>query len=183
MRIFFKISHWLIGLLLVVSTAFQLLAMFSVIAKSDLLTTMPWLVPVWAAMLVLLIAAFVLLVKKGDTMPWPPIILAGALVAAVAAFVIAITLRDAFPDHLDINGETQGLTNWRMMYRHMSSALGGALTAIIAGVRWALCRLEARLAADAAADRVTSTIGLDAYAGDENATAPRRKKRSLRKKQ
>ncbi len=185
MRIVFKIVHIIIGILLVISTAFQLLAMLGGVvfnANNDLAALMPWLVPVWCGMLVLLIAAFVLLLKLGARYPWQPIILIGALAAAVAAFIVAITLRDTLPDHLNVSGETQGLTTWRMLYRHLSSSLVGVLIAVEAGIKWILCLRERKKAQAAANDPAASTIGLDSFAGDESAyTKPKKLKRSLRR--
>lgn len=185
MHTVFKVNHIIIGILLTISTAFQLLAMLGGVvfnANNDLAASTPWLVPVWCGMLVLLIAAFVLLLKLGARYPWQPIILVVALVAAVAAFVVAITLRDALPDHLIVSGETQGLTTWRLLYRHLSSSLVGVLIAIEAGVKWILCLRERKKAQAAMNDPVTSTIGLDSFAGDDSAYAkPKKLKRSLRR--
>ena len=185
MRIVFKIVHILVGALLILSTAFQLLAMFGGVlfnTNNNLLTTIPWLVPVWSGMLALLIAAFVLVVKKGAHYPWQPIILAGALVGALTALVVAFTLRDALPDHLNVTGATQGLTSWKLLYRHVSSSLVGVLIAIEAGVQWILYYRARRKAAAAAADPEQSTIGLDFFGGDEAAAKPKKRKRSLRHK-
>ena len=185
MRIVLKITHIVGGILLTVSTAFQLLALFGGVLLNqynDFTAKMPWLVPVWCGMLALLIAAFVLMLKLGNKHPWPPIIFAAALVGAVAAFTVAITLRDALPDHIMVDGETQGLTTWRLLYRHMSSVLVGVLIAIEAGVRWILCHLARKNAAENASETVTSTIGLDSFAGDDSAyTKPKKLKRSLRR--
>ncbi len=184
MRVFYKIAHWLIGLLLAISTMFQLLAMVGgVLAndKNNFTETIPWLIPVWSGMLALLIAVFVLLVIKRHRYPWPPILLVGAVVGAVAAFVVAVTLRDALPDSLSITGETQGLTTWRLLYRHMSSVLVGGLMALLAGARWLFCHIERR---NAAYDMNVSesTIGLESYAGDEESPAPKPRKYRRRKK-
>lgn len=184
MRIVLKICHIVIGTLLVLSTAFQLLAMFGGVLFNkwnNLATTMPWLVPLWGIMLALLIAAYVLLVKKGDRYPWQPILIAAALVGAIAALVVAITLRDALPEHLDVTGNTQGLTPWRLLYRHMSSVLVGVLIAIEAGVRWILHHRAQRRAQDDAADPAASTIGLDNFAGDDTYAKPKRLKRSQKR--
>ena len=136
MRIVFKLNHFVIGVLLVISTVFQLLAMLGGVLlneHNDFAEKMPWLVPVWCVMLALLIAAYVLLLKFGERYPWQPILLAASLVAAFAAFVVALALRDALPDHLNVSGATQGLTTWKLLYRHRSSSLVGVLIAIEAG--------------------------------------------------
>ena len=182
MRIAFKITHIIIGVLLVLSTAFQLLAMCSGVLLNeynDLAARIPWLVPIWAVALVLLIAAYVLLVKRGEHFPWQPIIIGGALVGAVLAFVSAITLRDALPDHLIISGETQGLTTWRLLYRHMSSVLTGALIALTATVRWILHHIA--VLNTSTDNTAQSTIGLDTFAGDAVPKKQKKLKRSLRR--
>ncbi len=184
MRIALKITHILVGALLVVSTAFQLLAMLGGVvfnANNNLSTEFPWLVPVWCGMLALLIAAFVLVIKKGEQRPWQPIILVGALIGAIAALAVAFTLRDAFPDSLNVNGETQGLTTWKLLYRHVSSALIGVIIAVEATVQWILSARARRKAEADAANSDQSTIGLDFFAGDASAAMPKKLKRSLRR--
>ncbi len=182
----FKTNHIVTGFLLVMSTAFQLLALLGGVLLNEhnnFAAKMPWLVPVWGGMLPLLIAAFVLLLKLGDKHPWPPIILVGALIGAVAALIVALALRDALPQHISVAGETQGLTTWRLLYRHISSVLVGVLIAAEAGIKWGLCRRERRKAQAAISDPATSTIGLDSFAGDDSAYAkPKKLKRSLKYK-
>ncbi len=182
----FKVNHIITGFLLTISTLFQLLALLGGVLLNEhnnFAAKMPWLVPVWGGMLVLLIAVFVLLLKLSERHPWPPIILIGALVGAVAALIVALALRDALPHHINVAGEAQGLTTWRLLYRHISSVLVGVLIAAEAGVKWGLCRRERRLAEAAAADPAESTIGLDTFGGDDSAYAkPKKLKRSLRYK-
>ncbi len=182
MNAIFKTFHWVTGLLLVISTALQLLALLGGVVLNEhnnFATQIPWLVPVWAAMLLWLIVAFVLEVKLGGKMPWPPILLVAGIVGAIAALAVAVTLRDALPDALNVAGETQGLTTWRLIYRHMGSVAVGALLAVTAIIRWIVCRIQRRQTAwDTEA---ASTLGLDTFA-DEDTPAPKRKKRSLRRK-
>lgn len=184
MRILFRVLNIVTGVLLVLSTAFQLLAMFSGVLfnqYNDLAEQLPWLVPVWCVTLALLIAAYVLVVKRGAKYPWPPILMIGALVGAVAAFVVAITLRDALPDQVIVSGEIQGLTTWRLLYRHMSSVLVGLLVALTAVLHWIVYRVERRKA-QAAFDPTASTIGLDSFGGDNSTyQKPKKLKRSLRR--
>jgi uncharacterized membrane protein len=130
-------------------------------------------------MLILLIVAYVLVMKLGERHPWPPILLVAALIGAVAAFIVAITLRDALPDHLNVSGETQGLTTWRLLYRHLSSSLVGVLIAVEAGIQWFLCRRARKKAQAAANDPAASTIGLDSFAGDK--VTPNKLKRRLKR--
>ncbi len=179
-----KLNHIITGVLLVISTAFQLLALLAGVllnTNSDLMTKTPWLASVWGVMLVLLIAVYVLTVTLGDKYPWPPIILVGALVGTLMALMVAFALRNAFPDHLNATGATQGLTTWKLLYRHVSSALVGLLLAIEAGIQWFRFARERRKAVAEAIDSAESTIGLDFFAGDETAAKPKKLKRSLRR--
>lgn len=186
MRAAFKVNHIVTGFLLTISTAFQLLALLGGVLlneNNNFAAKMPWLVLVWSGMLALLIAAYVLLLKLGERHPWPSIILVGALVGAVAALIVALALRDALPHHISVSGETQGLTTWRLLYRHISSSLVGVLIAAEAGIKWGLDRRERRRAEAAAADPAASTIGLDSFAGDDSAyVKPKKLKRSLKYK-
>lgn len=181
-----KINHVLAGILLVISTAFQSLALLGGVLlnkNNSFVEDTPWLVPVWGGMLVLLIVAYVLLLKLGERFPWQPILFFAALVGAFAAFVVVTTLRDALPDRLNVTGSTQGLTTWKLLYRHVSSVLVGVLIAVEAVIKWIVDRREHKKAMDTANDPAASTIGLDSFAGNDNAyQKPKKLKRSLRKK-
>ena len=184
MRILFRVLNIVTGVLLVLSTTFQLLAMLGGVLLNEhnnLTDQLPWLVPTWCATLVLLIVAFILVVKRGKDYRWQMWLLIGGLVGAVATFVVAITLRDALPEQLIVSGEVQGLTTWKLLYRHMSSVLVGLLIALIAGLQRAISRAEGRRAASTF-DPTASTIGLDSFGGDDSAyQKPKRLKRSLRR--
>ena len=187
MRIVLKLNHVICCILLVISTFFQTLALLGGVLLNEhnnFATKMPWLVPVWAVMLVLLIAVYVLTVKLGDKHPWPPIIFAGALVSAFAALMVVFALRDALPGHLNATGATQGLTTWKLLYRHASSVLVGVLVAIEAAVQWIYCHRARKKAEAAIVDPAASTIGLDGFAGDDGTAyaKPKKLKRSLRYK-
>ncbi len=181
----FKVNHFLAGVLLAISTVFQTLALLGGVLlneHNDFAEKTPWLTPVWAGMLVLLLVAYVLLLKLGERYPWQPILFFSALVGAIAALAVAFTLRDALPSHLNVTGATQGLTTWRLLYRHVSSAIVGVLIAAEALIQWIRNRSAHKKALEAANDTVSSTIGLDSFAGDDNAYAkPKKLKRSLRR--
>ncbi len=181
MRAIFKTLHWVTGLLLAVSTFFQAFALLGGVVFNEynnFLTAIPWLVPVWAGMLIWLIVAFILEVKCGDKFPWPPILLAVSVIGTVAAFIVALTLRDALPDALNTAGEVQGITTWRLIYRHMTSVAVGALLAVCATLHWIVYGIQRRREAWDRANSPESTIGLDTYADE----IPRRTKRRMRKK-
>ena len=135
------------------------------------------------AMLLLLIVVYILTVKRGDSYVLQPFLIGGALVGAVAAFIVAIILRDALPDQVIVSGEIQGLTTWRLLYRHMSSVLVGLLTMLTVILHRMECRAERRKT-QAAFDPTASTIGLDSFGGDNSTyQKPKKLKRSLRHKQ
>lgn len=184
MQTVFKINHFLAGILLVISTVFQTLALLGGVLLNEhnnFAEKTPWLTPVWAGMLVLLIVAYVLLLKLSERYPWQPILFFTALVGTIAALAVAFTLRDALPGHLNVTGETQGLTTWRLLYRHISSALVGVLIAAEALIQWIRNRRAHKKALEAANDTVSSTIGLENFAGDAVYAKPKKLKRSLRR--
>ena len=185
MRIIFRTLNLLTGLLLVISTAFQLLAMFKGVIFNELNTfteDMPWLVPVWSAALVVLVIAYVLLLARGKNFPWQIVVIVCALIGAVAAFAVALALRDALPDYTNVNGELVGLTTWRMVYRHLSSSVAGLLMILTASLRLAVYRTEKRKALNIF-DPTESTIGLDGFGGDGSKYRSKKAKRSVRRKQ
>lgn len=186
MRIIQKLNHVICCILLVISTLFQILALLGGVLfneHNNFAAKMPWLVPVWAGMLVLLIAVYVLLVTLGDRRPWPTIIFVGALVSAFAALMVVFALRDALPGQLNATGETQGMTTWKLLYRHASSVAVGILVAIEAAVQWVRCRREHKKAEATITDPASSTIGLDGFAGDDGIAyaKPKKLKRSLKR--
>ncbi len=186
---FFKVFRWITGLLLAMSTAFQCLALIGGVMFNEynsFFASQPWLMATWIGMLVLLIVVYVMELTISNRFPWPPVMVFAAIIGAVAAFFVATTLRDLLPEHLNMAGRTQGLTTWRMIYRHMSSALVGVLLAFTSAVRWFIISRQRRIAAWDAAYRTQigaingipadeSTLGLDSYADEGN--KPSRKKR------
>ena len=79
--------------------------------------------------------------SSGDLAPLSCIAL--GLIGAALALVVALTLRDAFPvqagSNVSIHNE-QGLPDWKLIYRHLSSVFAGVLTAIAAGLNHTACR-------------------------------------------
>ncbi len=180
------------GILLVISTAFQLLALLGgVLPNQEITAKYPWLVTGWVIALSLLVIAFVLdriLKEKGK---WPLLPLILSLLGAFLALLTALTLKDAFPTQMGSDNKTIGLTVWRLCYRHLSSVLVGVLTAITAWIHIAENRArrirreneDYRSIYDLSGEPLfkdNSTLGLDYYA-DDDGTAPKpKRKRSLR---
>lgn len=195
MRTSSKILVWLSWIALIPATLFQTGALISVLLKSaDMTREQPWLIPAWVAVLVLPPAALVVFTCLKEKKRWPVIGAVTALVAAVLALLVLLALREAFPPQTGANG-TQGLTAWRLCYRHGLSILAPLLTAVAAGLQEAENRAQRRRREleedDSALDlsgkplfRDESTLGLAHYGGDEpeEAPAPRKLKRSLRHK-
>lgn len=187
-----KIIYVFNGILLFLSTCFQVLAMIGCLFVPDatLAGKLPWLSTGWFAALGLLLVSYVLcgLLKEKGKLPLIPLVL--ALLGAFLALLVALTLKNEFPALVGVSG-TQGLTVWRLCYRHLSSVLVGLLTALCAYLNIRENR-EQRIREENAAYRSiydlsgdplfkdNSTIGLDTFANeDESAPAPKRK-RSLR---
>ena len=195
MRTSSKILVWLAWLALVPATLFQGGALISVLLKSrSVLQEQPWLLPVWVAVLVLPIAAQILLACLHEKKGWTVVCAVLVLVAALLAVLVLLALRDAFPPQTGANG-TQGLTAWRLCYRHGLSILAPLMTALAALLQEmenrALRRRRELEEEGTTLDlsgkplfRDESTLGLAHFGGDEAPDAtPRKLKRSLRHKQ
>ena len=188
----FRVVDVLVGILLALSTMFQLLAMFGGVLFNefnDFTKSIPWLIPVWAIALLLLIGTYLLLLlaKRERVLPRLSVearytlIIIASLIGALGAFVVALILRDALPFHYTVAGEPQGINTWRMIYRHMSSALAGVMIAIRAALERYLVRSQRRREQEQAAfeHKEVSTLDLDTPAETEQALAqPKKLKRS-----
>lgn len=174
----------LAGILLVPATLFQLLALFGVLQNEALNEERGWLLPAWVLTLALPPLVAVLLATLGKRRGWPTVCAVGALAAAVAALAVLLALREAFPPQMAVDGSTQGLTAWRLCYRHGTSLLAAVLLGVAAGTQWWENRRvhRAAMAALQAATAEESTLGLGDYGvvADGAAEKPHRLKRSLR---
>ncbi len=154
-----------------------------------------WLMPTWGAALGIVAAGAILCItlKKKENANWIPLILAVA--GAVVGLVVALELKSALPAKAGTAYDVQGLSTWRLIWRHFTPVMAGALTAIAAWLNRAATRDERILAEneaykehyDLSGDPVfaesESTIGLDTYAEDFGIKRPtHRLKRSLRRK-
>ena len=183
-----KVLMWTV---LVVCTAFQVLAMIGIgqnntaAAEAGKPEKIYALWPLIAVMALLwgAVLLFTLLHKH----PHIGIILAG--VAGIAAIVIAFDLMRAFPSQISASGGDTGLSTAKMVYRHMSPIL----VPILMIPAWILDRIldkqaQARLVASGKARfdlsgapifSDGSTLGL-AMAADGPEESPRKEKRSIR---
>ncbi len=195
MRTISKVFVWLSWIALIPATLFQGGALLSVWLKSQsVLEERPWLLPVWAAVILLPIPAQILLGCLYHKKGWTVVCAALVAVAAVLALVVLLALRDAFPPQTGVNG-TQGLTAWRLCYRHGLSILAPLMTVAAALLQEAenhALRQRQELEAEGTTIdlsgkplfRDESTLGLAHFGGDEAdvSAAPRKLKRSLRHK-
>lgn len=194
MRTSSTILVWLAWIALVPATLFQTGALLSVLMKSQsVLQEQTWLLPVWVAVIVLPLAAQILLACLHGKKGWPVVCAVLVLLAAVLALLVLLALREAFPPQTGANG-TQGLTAWRLCYRHGLSILAPLMTVAAALLQElenrALRRREMEeegTTLDLSGKplfRDESTLGLAHFGGDEatDAESPRKLKRSLRHK-
>ena len=195
MRTSSKILVWLAWIALVPATLFQTGALLSVLMKSQsVLQEQTWLLPVWVAVIVLPLAAQILLACLHGKKGWPVVCAVLVLLAAVLALLVLLALREAFPPQTGANG-TQGLTAWRLCYRHGLSILAPLMTVAAALLQElenrALRRRREMEEEGTILDlsgkplfRDESTLGLAHFGGDEatDAESPRKLKRSLRHK-
>ena len=192
MRTFSKICHWIAVALLVIATAFQLLALLGgVVSNESIQKENPWLVTMWVAALILLPVAAVLIHLLAERRAWPVLPLVLAALGTLLTLLVALALQEAFPAQLNSVGETQGLTPWRLAYRHYSSVAAGVLLIVSAILHLAENRQvrirqendEYRSIYDFSGEvlfKDDSTLGLDSYA-DQAGRPKRRRKRSLRR--
>ena len=154
-----------------------------------------WLMPVWDVALgaVAIGIALCILLKRKEAANWIPLLLAAA--GAILALVVALKMKNALPAKAGVHYATQGLTPWRLIWRHFSPVAAGVLTAVAARLNHIAAR-DGRILAeneaykehyDLSGDPVfaesESTIGLDSYAAESDVEQPARKlKRSLRQK-
>ncbi len=155
-----------------------------------------WLLPAWSAAVAAVAVGIGLciLLKKRENANHIPFIL--ALVGAVLALIVALELKSALPVKVGTQYSSQGITAWRLIWRHLTPVAAGALTAVAAWISRTANR-AARIQAEndaykehydlsgdpLFADGQPSTIGLETYAEDFGVKRPARKlKRSLRKK-
>jgi len=172
-------------MLLVISTLFQCLSIYAItVGSPDVFGAAGWLLPVWIAALVLLPAAAIInpIVKKNEK--WSFLPLALALVGAALALVVALTLRGAFPvqagSNVSIHNQ-QGLSDWKLIYRHLSSVFAGVLTAIAAGMHRIACRDDRIRRENEQYESVYDLSGDPLFTDTEKPKMKRSKKNALRK--
>lgn len=187
-----KTCQWIASALLVIATAFQLLALLGgVLSNAVIQKENPWLVTMWVAALVLLPVAAVLIHLLAECRAWPVLPLILAAIGTLLALLVALALQDAFPAQMNSIGDTQGLTPWRLAYRHYSSVVAGVLLIVAAVLHLVENRQvrirrendEYRSIYDLSGDvlfKDDSTLGLDSFA-DQKEVPRKKRKRSLRR--
>lgn len=155
-----------------------------------------WLMPCWILSVVGLAVAGGLRIalKNKEMLNLLPLLLAVA--AAVVGLIVALALRTALPAHVGTQYASQGITAWRLIWRHLTPVMAGVFIALSAWLNRLASRNE-RLRAENDAykehydlsgaplfsDGDKSTIGLDTYGEEFGIQKPARKlKRSLRHK-
>ena len=172
-------------ILLVISTFFQCLAIYSLsIGGTDIIEENGWLIPVWITALVMLPLAAVANTVFKNNEKWTLLPIALGLIGALLALLVALTLRDELPvqagNNVSLNNE-QGLDGWKLTYRHMSSVFAGGLTAIAAGMHRIACRADRIRMENEQYESVYDLGGDPLFADDEKPKMKRSKKDALRK--
>lgn len=111
------ICRRILWVLLALTTAFQLIAVFSIAGGNAAAEYDYRPLAVATALMVAAVVVFALL-PRGKIVPL-------AVAAAVGVFfvVLAVQMMQVFPVRLGADGADHGLTFWRALYRHMSPAL------------------------------------------------------------
>lgn len=155
-----------------------------------------WLMPCWILSVVGLAVAggLCIALKNKERLNLLPLLLAVA--AAVVGLIVALAMRDALPERVGTQYASQGITAWRLIWRHLTPVIAGVFLALSAWLNRLANRNE-RLRAESDAykehydlsgaplfsDGDKSTIGLDTYGEEPGNKKPARKlKRSLRHK-
>ena len=155
-----------------------------------------WIMPAWDVSLGLVAFGISLCIglKKKEKINWLPLLLGVA--GAIVGLVVALELKSALPAKVGIHYTSQGLTAWRLIWRHFTPVIAGLLAALAAHWNRIASRDERILAEneaykehyDLSGDPIfaesESTIGLDSYAEDFSVKKKpaHRLKRSLRNK-
>lgn len=195
MRTASKTILWIAGILLVILSALQALAIYGVVTNSPTLPEkQPWLLPVWIGIPVVYVAAIVLFAVLAERDRLPLLAVAMAAAGAVAAVIVAMSLQNEFPVRIASSGADRGLSVWKLICRHYSVSLVGVLIAAAALLQLPV-NAAARRRRDMGGETTRydlggkplfrdsgSTIGLTEFAGGEaGAGLPRREKRSVRR--
>ena len=146
MRTVAKVCMILAVVLMVISTAFQGLALASVTIIEDtpakVFTENDWLIPLWMVALVLVPAGAVLTAVFKEKGAWLTVPLVVTAVGTVLSLIVALTLKNGLPVSMNSIGDEVGLTTWKLLYRHLSSVFAGVLVLVSAAVHWLACREE-----------------------------------------
>lgn len=133
-------------ILLVIATFFQALSIFSVLVietqPADVFTGNSWLIPVWVVALVLLPLAALLcgLLQEKPRGLLLPLVL--GVMGTVLTLIVALALKEGLPVRINDLGQEQGLTAWKLTYRHLSSVFAGALVVLSTVLHMAGCRQD-----------------------------------------
>ncbi|MBQ9859505.1 MAG: hypothetical protein IJO76_02360 [Clostridia bacterium] len=196
MRTAAKISYIFGLILLIIALLFQAFSLFAVLViegnPAEVFDS-PWLIPTWVVSLALLLVATILC-KALQEKPRGlllPLLLGG--VGTVLSLIVALALKEGLPPSINQLGTEQGLTAWKLTYRHLSSVFAGALVVLSAALHMAACREDRLRRENEAYKSVYNLDGaplfkddstLDLEPVEEIAVKPARKvKRSLRHKQ
>ena len=188
-----KILNALMYILLAMVLFFQVLGLVAVIWGPEIFGTAApqklqearGLIPSWILAVVLIVAAVVLckVWKKNEKKSLIP--MACAIVGTALAVIVALTLRAALQVQVANSNVSQsylqGLTGWKLFWRHYSLAIVAFITAIVSFVHFKRLRSE-RIRVENEGYTEHFAIDGDAIFGDEE-EQPEKKGKKLSKKQ
>ncbi len=171
MRIFLSVCRVLVWLILVLTTAVQIMAVIGIYVGGSVDLFDPVLLIVAAALMLLAVVLFFAL-PRGKVFPL-------VLAAAASAFfvILAFQLKEAFPVTVTTNGNA-GISLWRAIYRHMSPAL---IPLFMLPIWWDY-HTDRRIQKLAEADRLTPTYFETSDTEDVAAHKPKRSVRARARK-
>ena len=117
MRVFTLICRAMAWVLLTLTTAIQVMAIYSIYVKNSTHVFNPLLLIIATVVMLLAVIFFFASPRKKG------LLLLIAAADAVFFIILAFWLKDAFPTYLSADGSEYGVSSWIAVWRHMSPAL------------------------------------------------------------
>lgn len=140
-----------------------------------------WLLPAWIGAMAVLLAALILAKKLYKNEKYNLLAFILGLVGAAVALVVALELKGLLPEKVGLVYETQGISTWKLIWRHLTPVGAGVLVAVVAWIHRADAR-RARIAAEndsykSVYDLPDEPVFRDARSEDQQNAPKRRKKK------
>lgn len=141
-----------------------------------------WVMPAWIVSIVAVLAAIILCkaLYKKEKEGWLPFVL--SLVGAVIGLVVALHLKGLLPEIVGLQYETQGLSTWKLMWRHLTPVAAGVLIAVASWINRAEARRIRVAAENASYKNVYDLPDEPIFHDNRSESAPVAKKHRKKKK-